>query len=125
PRGIWGEATVYLGWFTLALAGGGAAGVLRGRRPEARQMRFFVLLGLVAIALAAGPSPSEVAANAWGWSPFGLLMRLPGVNLFRAPARFTELLTLALSMLAAAGCVTLAARFGRLGRVIIFVAIPL
>jgi hypothetical protein len=47
------------------------------------------------------------------------------VSLFRAPARFTELLTLALSMLAAAGCVMLAARFGRLGRVITLVAIPL
>jgi hypothetical protein len=125
PRWIWGEATVYLGWITLALAALGAIVVMRGRDAGPRRLRFFVLLGVVAAALAAGPWRSEVAVNEWGWSPFGLLMRLPGVNLFRAPARFTELLTLALSMLAAAGCAALHARLGRIGRVVTTIAIPL
>ena len=125
PRWIWGEVTVYLGWITMALASLGAIIALRGRDDGPRRLRFFAILGVVAIALAAGPLKSEVTANAWGWSPFGVLMRLPGVNLFRVPARFTELLTLALSMLAAAGCAALHARFGRIGRVVTAVAIPL
>jgi hypothetical protein len=125
PRWIWGEVTVYLGWVTLALAAVGTIVAARGRGAGARRMRFFALLGFVAMALAAGPWRSEVAANEWGWSPFGALMRLPGVNLFRAPARFVELLTLALSMLAAAGCASLHARLGRIGRVVTTLAIPL
>jgi hypothetical protein len=92
----------------------GVAASLRSADPAARRLRFFVLLAIVAIVLAAGPLRSEVAANVWGWSPFGILARIPGVNLFRAPARFTVLTTLAIAVLAAGGCATLHARFGRL-----------
>jgi hypothetical protein len=122
PRWIWGEQTLYLGWAALVLAMAGVAASLRSADPAARRLRFFVVLAIVAIVLAAGPLRSEVAANAWGWSPFGILARIPGVNLFRAPARFTVLTTLAIAALAAAGCATLHARFGRLGRVLTVVA---
>ncbi len=72
--------------------------------------------------LAAGPLRSEVASNVWGWSPFAFLVRIPGLSLFRAPARFTVLTTLAIAVLAAAGCATLHARFGRFGRLLTLAA---
>ena len=122
PRWIWGEQTLYLGWAALLLAVVGAAASLRSADPAARRLRFFIVLAIVAIVLAAGPLRSEVAADVWGWSPFGILVRIPGVNLFRAPARFTVLTTLAIAVLAAAGCATLHARFGRLGRALTLVA---
>jgi hypothetical protein len=118
PRWIWGEQTVYLGWTALLLAFVGVAASLKSSDPAARRLRFFVVLATIAIILAAGPLKSEVAVNLWGWSPFGLLVRIPGLSLFRAPARFTVLTTLALAVLAGAGCATLHARFGRLGRLL-------
>jgi hypothetical protein len=122
PRWIWGEQTVYLGWTAVVLAIVGAAGSLRSADSGARRLRFFVVLAIIAIILAAGPLKSEVAGNVWRWSPFGLLVRIPGLSLFRAPARFTVLTTLSIAVLAAAGCVTLHARFGRLGRLLTVVA---
>jgi len=118
PRWIWGEQTVYLGWTALLLALVGVAASLKSSDPAARRLRFFMVLATIAIILAAGPLKSEVAVNVWGWSPFGLLVRIPGLSLFRAPARFTVLTTLAVAVLAGAGCATLHARFGRLGRLL-------
>lgn len=125
PRWIWGEQTLYLGWVAILLAMLGAAVSLRTRDSVVRRLRFFIVLAMVAMALAAGPSASEVATRAWGWSPFGLLARIPGVNLFRVPARFTALTTLAIAVLAATGCAAMHVRFGRAGRVVTLVAIPL
>ena len=124
PRWIWGELTLYLGWTTLALGIAGAALAVRGPEKMFRRFRYFVLLALVAFALAAGPSAREVADNAWHWSAFGLLARIPGANLFRAPARFSALLTLALAMLAGGACARLHAQFGRAGRLATIIAIP-
>ena len=116
PRWIWGEQTVYLGLTAVLLAIAGAMGSMWSADPPTRRLRFFVVLAIVAMALAAGPLRSEVAADAWKWSPFGILARMPGVRLFRVPARFTVLTTLAVALLAAAGCATMHVRFGRLGR---------
>jgi hypothetical protein len=124
PRWIWGEVTVYLGWITVCLAALGTVVSLRKLMPSSRRLQFFALLALVSLSFAVGPSSREVAAGSWGWSPFGLLMRIPGIDLFRAPARFTELLTLALAVLAAAGCAWLRARFGRVGTTLTIAAIP-
>jgi hypothetical protein len=122
PRWIWGEQTLYLGWTALLLALVGAAASFKAADPGARRWRFFVMLAVVAIMLAAGPLRSEVASNVWGWSPFAILVRIPGLSLFRAPARFTVLTTLAIAVLAAAGCATLHARFGRFGRLLTLAA---
>jgi hypothetical protein len=124
PRWIWGEVTVYLGWITVLLAGLGAAVSLRAKTPSPRRGQFFVVLGLVSLAFAVGPSSREVAAGAWGWTPYGLLMTVPGIDLFRAPARFTELITLALAVLAAAGCAAMRARLGHFGTALTIAAIP-
>jgi hypothetical protein len=97
---------------------------LRGKTLSQRRVQFFALLGLVSLAFAVGPSSREVATGAWGWTPYGLLMRVPGIDLFRAPARFTELITLALAVLTAAGCAAMRARFGRLGTALTIAAIP-
>jgi hypothetical protein len=125
PRWIWGELTIYVGWITLVLAIAGAAVVVRRRDPTARRLRFFILLAAIAIVLAAGPSAAAVRANAWGWTPFGLLAHIPGADLFRVPARFAALLTLALATLAGAASAAIHARFGRAGRAFTLVAIPL
>jgi hypothetical protein len=125
PRWIWGELTVYAGWITMALAMAGAIVAVRGHDSTNRRLRFFILLGVIAIVLAAGPSAAEVKANAWGLSPFGMLARIPGADLFRVPARFAALLTLALAVLAGAACAASHARFGRAGRILTILAIPL
>jgi hypothetical protein len=124
PRWIWGEQTLYLGWTIVFLAVAGAVVSITGRDGISRRFRFFVLLAFVALALARGPSAAAVAANSWGWSPFGLLMRIPFLDLFRVPARFAELLTLSLAMLAALACTSLHGRFGRMGRAITVALIP-
>jgi hypothetical protein len=118
PRWIWGELTVYLGWITLGLAAAGAVVSIRSRDPLVRRARFFLVLGAIAAVLALGPSSSEVASGSFGWSPFGLLARVPGLSLFRIPARYTELVNLALAVLAATACAALHRRFGRAGRAV-------
>lgn len=98
---VWGERTVFVGWLALAFA------VLGCRfRPHesgagsdrlgARERTFFVLLGVLGLALSLGPLGYTLA-------PFDMLMRVPGLTLFRAPARFALLVLLAVSILAAFG----------------------
>jgi hypothetical protein len=122
PRWIWGELTVYLGWITLGLALVGAVVSLRSHDRTVRRSRFFIVLGVVAAALALGPSAREVASGSFGWTPFGALAHVPGVSLFRIPARYTELLNLALAMLAATACAASHRRFGLAGRLATVVA---
>jgi hypothetical protein len=116
PRWIWGEQTVYIGSITLLLALAGATLAVLRHDEGARRLRFFILLAASGVALALGPSPSERAAGEWGWTPLGLLMQLPWISLFRVPARFVGLVTLAVAVLAAAACARVHARFGALGR---------
>jgi hypothetical protein len=118
PRWIWGERTVYLGWITLGLGSAGAVVALRSRDALTRRARFFIVFGAVAAVLALGPSPAEVASGSFGWSPFGILAHVPGLSLFRIPARYTELMNLALALLAATACATLHRRFGTAGRAV-------
>jgi len=125
PRYIWGELTVYLGWITVALAIIGAIVALRSRDPDVRRTRFFIVLGIVAAVLALGPMPSEVASGVYGWSPFGLLSHVPGLSLFRIPARYTQLINLTLAILAAVAAVSLHRRFSIAGRIVSGIAIVL
>jgi len=118
PRWIWGELTVYLGWITVGLGVAGAIIALRSRDPLTRRSRFFIVLCAIAAVLAVGPSQSEVASGSFGWSPFGILSHVPGLSLFRIPARYTELMNLALALLAATACAALHRRFRRAGRAV-------
>jgi hypothetical protein len=122
PRWIWGELTVYLGWITLGLALIGADVSVRSHDGLVRRNRFFIALGVVAAALALGPSSREVATGSFGWSPFGVLAHVPGLSLFRIPARYSQLLNLALALLAATACAALHRRFGTRGRIVTVVA---
>jgi hypothetical protein len=125
PRWIWGELTLYLGWTTLILAAAGAVVSIVRQDDVARRCRFFVVLAVLALALAHGPSASAVAANTWGWSPFGLLMHIPFIDLFRVPARFAELLTLGLAILAAGACATAHRLYGLTARLLTITLLPL
>jgi hypothetical protein len=121
PRWIWGEITVYLGWITVGLASAGAVVSMRSADAPARRARFFIVLGVVAALLALGPTAAEVASGSFGWSPFGILAHVPGLSLFRIPARYTELVNLALAVLAATACAALHRRFGLAGRAVTIV----
>ena len=101
-RWIWGEQTLFLGFIACALALVGAA-VAIGRavrargseRPDAVQPLFFIMLAVIGFWLSLGPSP---------WiAPFNVLNALPGLALFRAPARFGLLVMLAVGVLSALG----------------------
>jgi hypothetical protein len=82
------EAAFYAGTIPLLLA---PLGLLAWTRPRA----LWVALGALGLALATMPR----------WSPDGylLVLKVPGVGLFRAPARFTLLPTIALALLGGAG----------------------
>lgn len=101
---IWGERAVFIGWIAVLLAG--CAFAIRPTDASAARTggtphrTFFALLGLLGLALALGPSGH-------GLAPFDLLTRLPGLGLFRAPARFALLVLLAVAMLAAVGAARL------------------
>jgi hypothetical protein len=112
PRWIWGEQTVYLGWIVLILGIAGAIVAWRSHDAAARRARFFIVLGIVAAVLALGPSAREVKSGAYGWSsPFGLLAHIPLLSLFRIPARYSQLMNLALAVLAAIACAAAHRRF--------------
>lgn len=99
-RWVWGEQTLFLGWIALALALFGATASMRSAADSDRSTSgarvFFLLLGVLGFLLSLGPL-GHLAA------PFDLLMRIPGMTLFRAPARFALLVLVAVSMLAAFG----------------------
>jgi hypothetical protein len=83
------EVTYYAGVVPLALA---VLALMCARRPE---VLFFLTLALVASLLALGPqSPFDLHARVWEW---------PGMNLQRAPARFTYLGVLGIAALAGLG----------------------
>jgi len=133
PPAIWGEKTLFLGFVTLALA---AVGLLTmWRRPDSgtpaidvrdRKMwlSFMALVTVTSVVLAFGPSAHAVATGSFDWTPFGLVSLVPGVSLFRVPARFIQLVTLALSIFVAAGATMLHARLGRAGRVVTLLLVP-
>jgi len=125
PRAIWGELTVYLGWITVALGAAGAVIALSTRDAALARTRFFVVLAVIAVVLALGPLPSEVASGVYGWSPYGALSHVPGLSLFRIPARYTELINLSLAVLAAVACAALHRRYGAVGRACSAIAIVL
>jgi hypothetical protein len=134
PEWIWGEKTVYLGYVTLALA---VAGATRAQWPHRRPIGtapdrdarlwigFAGVLTIVALALAAGPLPRAAAGRTFDPTPFGIVSALPGLSLFRVPARFVQLATLGLAVLAAAGAQRIRTHFGRRGAAVVLLLVPL
>jgi hypothetical protein len=121
PRWIWGERTLYVGYITLTLAAIGVVCALRERLAAFAVVRFSVALALVSFALSLGPaSPQD-----WGWTPFGLFARLPGMTLFRVPARFALLLMLALAVLAGVGAWDLRRRLSARTRLATILILPI
>ena len=115
PRGVWGERTLYVGWLALLLA---AAGLWQA--VAARRWRVLCTAGIltaVAFALSLGPSPR-------GWSPFEALAALPGLGALRAPARFSLLVLLGLSIFATLGA-DLVCRRARRGQVVVVLLLPI
>ena len=121
PRWIWGERTLYAGYLTLALAGVGLVCALRERVTAFGLVRFSVALALVSFALSLGPADPQN----WGWTPFGVFARLPGMTLFRVPARFALLLMLAVAVLAGVGAWDLRRRVGQRARLATILAVPI
>lgn len=122
-----GERAVFAGYVALAAAAI-AIGVLASRRagrpeptrPDRRaELWCLVAIGALAFACSLGPAAGT------DWTPFGLISHLPGLSLFRAPARFALLVMLALSVLAAYAARWWQDRWGRAGRILTVVLIPL
>ena len=102
-RWIWGEQTLFLGWTAITLALVGGVATVQGASRELGEARasrllavFFIALTIAGIWLSLGPAAGRV-------SPYTLVSALPGVSLFRAPARFALLVILGVSVLAAIG----------------------
>jgi hypothetical protein len=121
PRWIWGERTLYVGYVTLALAGVGLVCAIRERVTAFGLVRFSVALALVSFAFSLGPADSQN----WGWTPFGVFARLPGMTLFRVPARFALLLMLAVAVLAGVGAWDLRRRLGKRARLATILVVPI
>ncbi len=121
PREIWGEQTLFAGWLALAMA---AIGLLvLFRRPKANPRAwFFPLLTVVTAALSYGSSLS-VSGAAW-LAPFNWLAAVPGLDGFRAPARFAALVMLGLSGLVGLGAAAVIRRHGTKGRVLLVLLVP-
>ncbi len=101
-RWLWGEQTMFLGWTTVALACVGVWAIGRdvtsARRHERRQHLlplFFVLLVVLAFWMSLGAFARV--------SLFEVVGRLPGLSLFRAPARFGLLVMLGVAVVASLG----------------------
>jgi hypothetical protein len=102
-RWIWGEQTQFLGFAAVLLALVGAVVVitriLESAGPSRREPMvplFFALWAVAAFGCSLGPRPGSFA-------PFNALILVPGLSLFRAPARFGLLVALGVAVLAAIG----------------------
>lgn len=121
------ETTVFLGFIALGLSIVGLVDAFVGqdadkhRRPPLRG--FFVCLALMASLLSFGPSPDAARSGAFDWSPFAWLTWAPGMQPFRAPARFALLVVLSVAILSAAGADAIA-RWRR-GSLLLLFAVPL
>jgi hypothetical protein len=84
---------------------------------------FFAAVALLAVLFSLGPSAAAVRSGRFDWTPFGLLAHLPGMQPFRAPARFALLVVLSLTVLTAAGATLVLRR--PYGRALLWLAVPL
>lgn len=143
----YGERAVFAGYVALGAAAL-AIGVLAGSRrdtsnlfpamtetPRHRRSELWCLVAIGVLAFACSLGPAELARGAAvggaaagsgaDWTPFGLISHLPGLSLFRAPARFALLVMLALSVLAAYAARWWQGRLGPAGRILTAVLIPI
>jgi hypothetical protein len=141
----YGERAIFVGYVALAatflgigvLGLGGPAGgrAAEPARPD-RRSELWCLVAIAALAFACslgptpagpgggGPAAAVGAAAATDWTPFGLISHLPGLSLFRVPARFALLVMLATSVLAAYAARWWQDRWGQAGRVLTAILIP-
>jgi hypothetical protein len=125
----YGERAVFAGYVALAAAAVAVGLLARPRMinpasPDRRQ-ESWCLLAIAALAFACSLGPTAAAPGAIDWTPFGLMSHLPGLSLFRAPARFALLVMLALSILAAYAARWWQDRLGQTGRILTMLLIPL
>jgi hypothetical protein len=134
----YGERAVFVGYVALAaavLAIGVLTGPRAGREPAGpdRRSELWCLVSIAALAFVCSLGPAAIAGRGPGaagaasvadWTPFGLISHLPGLSLFRAPARFALLVMLAVSVLAAYAARWWQDRWGSAGRVLTALLIP-
>jgi hypothetical protein len=137
-----GERAVFIGYVALAAAVV-AIGILAGSRGRAagsepaRRSELWCLVAIAtwAFACSLGPAAAGAAVRGAGtaaakatgagdWTPFGLISHLPGLSLFRAPARFALLVMLAVSVVAAYAARWWQDRWGLAGRILTALLIP-
>ena len=121
PRFIYGEQTLFLGWTTLGLALFGLMALMRGQVGDSRAW-VLPLLAVTGTVLSFGPSLPLVGPTSW--APFEWLAALPGLDGFRAPARFAVIATLGFGGLAACGAAALSPQWEGRGRWVVRLLIP-
>ena len=106
PGSMFGERTMYLGWIALVLAACGV--VAAAARNQWRTAGPYAAIALVAVLLSLGPP-----ARPSGWMLYSLATHFPGIDGFRAPARFGLLVLLGVAALAALGVDAIVNRWPR------------
>jgi hypothetical protein len=137
----YGERAVFVGYVALA-ATVLAIGLLASRRanspranservtaseptrPDYYRQELWCLTAIAALAFACSLGPAATGPGGTDWTPFGLISHLPGLSLFRAPARFALLVMLAVSILAAFAARWWQDRWGLAGRILTALLIP-
>jgi hypothetical protein len=128
----YGERAVFVGYVALGAAVL-AIGLLAGpritgpARSDHRRTELWCLVAIAALAFACSLGPAALAsrgAGGWDWTPFGVISHLPGLSLFRAPARFALLVILAVSVLAAYAARWWQDQWGSAGRALTVMLIP-
>jgi hypothetical protein len=123
PREPYGESTLFAGYVRLLLTVVGLLWVCwRGRGPApARGVRgafaFACLLIVLGGWLSLGPRRPELDVP----SLYDLFVRLPGMQLFRAPGRFALLVTLGTAITSAVGALAMLTRWPRAGQGLVLV----
>jgi hypothetical protein len=109
----------------FSLAGLVVAGLVARRPPAAfrAERPLLVAITLGALLLALGPSVQLPAGLGQVRGPYAALLAVPGYDALRVPARFTHLVLLGASVIAAGGFAVLVRRLSARGRAAAFVAV--
>lgn len=121
PREPYGESALFAGYARLLLVAVGLMWVCWSGRlaPPTRSVKGAFLFACVLIVLGGwlslGPGRDGLGVP----SLYDLFVRLPGMQLFRAPGRFALLVTLGMAMASAVGALALIARWPRAGQFVV------
>lgn len=114
PRSL---SLAFYTWVIVGLAGPRFRRLVHAQSPLA----FYVFATLIMWLLCFGPAPSIGEVEVLAGAPYGWLMRLPGFDGLRVPARFAMLAVLCLSAAGGLALARVQSRLGRSGQIVLVV----